>query len=198
MKSTALIVVLLTIFLSLILAPAVLAHGGEPRLELGTERLYPGGALEVRGVGFEAEEALSLFLIGPAIKMDLGEITPDVEGEFNQVITLPADLAIGVYHLQAVASDHDLSSPDFTVLAGAVPSGEQGEQRQIEEPLLAPLPTFPAVAATQARQLAPVAGSATSAPAETVETGLPNTWWAFVLGGVILVGFGFVVIKFRQ
>ena len=79
-----------------------------------------------------------------------------------------------------------------------MPSGEQGEQRQIEEPLLAPLPTFPAVAATQAKQLAPVAGSATSTPAKTVETDLPNTWRTFVLGGVILVGAGFVVMKLRS
>jgi hypothetical protein len=195
MKPTAPILAILTIFLSLFLVPAGLAHGSEPRLELGAERLYPGGALEIRGVDFEAETAFTLFLIGPGIEIDLGEVTPDVEGGFNQVFSLPADLPEGLYHIQAVTSDHDLSSPEFTVLAGALPSGEQGEQRQEEESLLAPIPTIATVTVAETQQ--PVLTVTSTAPMAEInaESDQPRAWWPFVLGGLILVGIGFAAIK---
>ena len=41
-----------------------LAHVDEPRLEINTDRLNPGGIVDVRGVAFDYEESVTLVLIG--------------------------------------------------------------------------------------------------------------------------------------
>ena len=122
-------------------ANPAMAHGGEPRLEISTEKLNPGATLEVRGVDFEQEETIALSLIGANIDIALVEVIADVEGGFTQAIVLPADLPEGEYHIRAVTDDHDLTSPLLTVFGPAITNAEDG-QRAEDDPLLAPMPTF--------------------------------------------------------
>lgn len=124
---------------------AVFAHAGEPRLEISVELINPGGVVDVRGVDFEREEAVTLMLVNAQTAISLGEIIADVEGVFLQTIVLPVELAEGTYNFLAITDDHNITSPDFTVQGSPILAEGQGEEerRDEEEPLLAPVPTYP-------------------------------------------------------
>lgn len=119
------------------------AHGRTPRLEISTERLNPGGVLDIRGVEFDYEELVTLFLERRGIVVSLGEITADLEGIFIHTIVLPSDLPVGEYIVRGVTTHHDVLSPIFTVQGPAILSegGGQGE-RDEDDGLLAPMPTY--------------------------------------------------------
>jgi len=123
----------------------VFAHGDEPRLEISADRMNPGGVIEVRGVDFEFEEVVTLALIGLEVEIPLGEITADTEGIFLQIVTLPVDLKEGAYHFRAVTDDHEILSPELLIQGPAIVNEEDGGQgqRDEEEPLLGPVPTYP-------------------------------------------------------
>jgi hypothetical protein len=99
--------------------------------------------VEGRGVDFEFEEFISLALIGTGVEIRLGEISADSAGPILQIIALPADLPEGTYHFHAVTDDHEIVSPTLQVLGPAIMNeeGVQG-QRDEDDPLLAPMPTF--------------------------------------------------------
>jgi len=121
----------------------VLAHGGEPRLEISVERTNPGGAVDVRGVEFESEELITLALTGDGFEFPLGEIVADTEGIFLQTVTIPADLAEGAYSFRAVTDDHEIISPALTVIGAAISEDGGGQGlRDEDDGLLAPMPTF--------------------------------------------------------
>ncbi len=141
MKYQTLFVIVLVLASSLFIAPPVSAHGGAPRLEISAERLNPGATLEIRGVEFELDEAITLSLLGLNVDIALGEIKTDTEGGFTQIIVLPADLPEGEYHIRAVTDDHNVASPLLIVFGPAITNGEEG-QREEDDPLLAPMPTF--------------------------------------------------------
>lgn len=128
-------------FLSLTIHP-VLAHGDEPRVEISAERLNPGAVLDLRGVDFERDAEVTLMLIGGETEISFGSVLADTEGIFQLSITLPADLPEGTYTVHATSTDHIVNSPPFVVAGTAQLEG--GEQRELEEPLLAPMPTGPA------------------------------------------------------
>src|SRR5687767_11255154 len=79
-------------------APPAQAHVDEPRLEISADRMNPGGVVDVRGVGFDYEESVTLYLERPGIIIQAGQIVADVEGVFLHIIALPADLPEGVYN----------------------------------------------------------------------------------------------------
>jgi len=134
---------ILIILFSFFIVPAALAHGDEPRLEISVEKLNPGGVIEVRGVDFELEELVALDLIGSDFEMPLGEVTADVEGVFVQIVTLPMGLQEGTYNFRATTDDHDILSPSFLVWGTAVLEVEEEAQREEEDGLFAPMPTYP-------------------------------------------------------
>lgn len=86
----------------------VFAHRDEPRLEINSDLMNPGGVIEVRGVHFESEEQISLTLAGTDIKIPLEEFGANAEGMFSLYITLPVDLREGVYHFVALTDDHEI------------------------------------------------------------------------------------------
>ena len=135
----------------------VLAHGDEPRLEISSDRMNPGGVIEVRGVDFEFEEVVALALIGPELEIAVGEIAADTEGVFLHIATLPVDLKEGAYYFRAITDDHEILSPVLLVQGPAIMNEEGGGQGQRDEDdgLLAPMPTFaPGVSPTQPAQSA--------------------------------------------
>ena len=127
-----------------------LAHGGHPRLEINIERINPGGVLDIRGVEFDYEQSVSLYLERKGIVVQLGEVVTDVDGIFVHSVVLPVDLPEGVYNVRAVTSHHDVLSPALTVQGSPIleEGGGQGE-RDEDDGLLAPMPTFaPGVSST--------------------------------------------------
>ena len=164
--------------------PTALAHGGQPRLELGVERSNPGAAIELRGVDFEPEESIEIALIGP-LAILLGTITADIEGGFLQLILLPSDLQEGAYHFRAVTDDHEVFSPFLTV-EGIATEGEQGAQREQEEGLLGPMPT----------SLPPAAPGKGPAPTPASD---PPVRAALLAGGVVIAALlGCLALRSRK
>ena len=135
----------LIFILALSFASPALAHGDEPRLEISADRMNPGGVIEVRGVDFEREELITLMLVGSKTAIPIGEIVADVDGIFLQVVILPVDLAEGTYNFLAITDDHNITSPNLTIQGSAIMNEEGGGQglRDEDDPLLAPMPTFP-------------------------------------------------------
>jgi hypothetical protein len=136
----SLVVVLL---LSLFIVPRASAHGRTPRLEISAERMNPGGVLDIRGVEFDYEELVTLYLERQGTVVSLGEINADLEGIFIHTIVLPADLPAGEYTVRGVTEHHDVLSPIFSVQGSAI-SNEGGGQgsRDDDDGLLAPMPTY--------------------------------------------------------
>lgn len=125
------------------LAPAAAqAHGGPPRLELSADQLYPGAALEVRGVNIAPDLPVMVTLVGAAgAEFPLGAATGDAHGDFIQLFSLPVELAAGAYTAQVVTSDRMLVGARLTIIGTAAPAAEEGEgQRDHDEPLLVPGP----------------------------------------------------------
>lgn len=153
------------VMLGLLRTQPALAHGGEPRLELGTERVNPGGVVEVRGVNFEYDEHLTLTLIGAQSETTLVEINADEAGEFQRVLTLPSTLDAGTYYLGAATEHHHVLSAALTVWGEAVMTEGAGVgQRDDADGLLAPMPTALANAVTQPVGNAPLNSQTPAAP----------------------------------
>ena len=62
------------------------AHAEEPRLEISVDRILPGGIVDVRGVGFDYEDVVTLTLIGAQGELPLGEVVADTEGVFIHIV----------------------------------------------------------------------------------------------------------------
>ena len=179
---------IISIFILVVLfqSSAVLAHPTEPRLEVNVDRILPGAVVDVRGVGFDYEEVVTLTLIGAQSEFPLGEVVADTEGVFLQIVTLPSDLAEGTYYFRGVTTHHYTLSPALTVQGNAIPAEGEGEERwEEEDPLPYAIPTYPPGV---------VPGATQSIPVEA--TPAPNQNWVMlamatltVIGISILLGF---------
>jgi hypothetical protein len=174
---------LLVLLLSFFLVPRAAAHGRTPRLEISAERMNPGGVLDIRGVEFDYEELVTLYMERQGIVISLGEVNADLEGIFIHTIVLPADLPPGEYTIRGVTEHHDVLSPVFSVQGPAV-SGEGGGQgqRDDDDGLLAPMPTY-----------APGVSSTALPPAATIDAPV-SRGSSTSLMVVILLGVGIVVL----
>lgn len=173
----------IVLLLSLFVVPRASAHGRTPRLEISAERMNPGGVLDIRGVEFDYEELVTLYMERQGIVVSLGEINADLEGIFIQTIVLPADLPAGEYTIRGVTEHHDVLSPIFSVQGPAI-SNEGGGQgpRDDDDGLLAPMPTLaPGVSSTPLPQ---------TTTAERPASGRIST----SLIASILLGAGFVTL----
>ena len=152
------VLITIVITLSLFNVPIASAHAREPRLEISLERINPGGVLDVRGVEFDYEQSVNLYLERTGIVVQLGEVVTDLEGVFVHIVVLPIDLPEGVYNVRAVTTHHDVLSPALTVQGFPIlaEGGGQGE-RDEDDGLLAPMPTLaPGVSSTPLPQPAAV------------------------------------------
>ena len=142
------------------------AHGTEPRLEISTERINPGGIVEVRGVDFDYDELVELSLMRSEIQIPLIEVMADVEGVFTQVISLPSDLPNGEYNFRAKSEHHLVLSPTIQVWGVAVENNESNAIQDQSDLQLGPIPTL-------APSVAPENGSLPGA--EPVTSSVPPT-----------------------
>lgn len=193
MKNKALIFLqyLLIFTFALWFARPVSAHGGEPRLEISVERVNPGGVVDLRGVEFDYEQSVTLYLERTGIVVQLGEVVTDLEGVFIYFAVLPVDLPEGVYNVRAETTHHSVLSPALTVQGPPI-LGEGGGQGQRDEadPLLAPMPTF-APGVVPGGVLQPTA--ATASQQVLLETVAATNWNAIYLISIILFSIGIVV-----
>jgi methionine-rich copper-binding protein CopC len=174
-------IIILVIFNALLAAGPALAHGDEPRLEISAESLNPGDLLEIRGVDFEFEEAITLSFVGAQVEIPLGVVIADTEGVFQIGVTLPADLPPGTYTVHVRTDDHVVKSPVINVWGSAdLGGGEEGPWEE-GDGLLAPMPTsVPAVST-------PV-GQAESSESTPDQNSIPPIGWiVLVLGGILIV-----------
>jgi hypothetical protein len=179
------------VWLTFLLAQPVSAHGSDPRIEINTDRLNPGSVLDIRGVDFEFEEAVELALVGIQTQVPFGAVLADVEGVFLLSITLPLDLPEGMYVIRATTDDHMVESPQIVVLGSAIIEGGGQGERDEDDGLLAPMPTYaPGVSSTPIPQAAAVE----SEPARASSS--PPLFGAIAAIGIILV-FAFIRIKKR-
>lgn len=173
---------IIVILFSLFIVPVASAHNTQPRVEISKESLNPGGIVDVRGVSFGMEESVSLTLIGPTVEIPLGEILSDAEGEFLHIAVLPADLVEGAYYFRAVTSHHYVLSPPLTVWGTAFMEGGGQGERDEDDGLLAPMPTFPPAVAT-----APVAAIPVEASSPPTMNRNLLMWAALVVLGVVVL-----------
>jgi hypothetical protein len=133
----------IVLLVSLFVVPHASAHGRTPRLEISAERINPGGVLDIRGVEFDYEELVTLYVERQGIVVSLGEVNADLEGIFIHTIVLPSDLPAGEYTIRGVTEHHDVLSSTFSVQGPAI-SNEGGGQgpRDDDDGLLAPMPTY--------------------------------------------------------
>jgi hypothetical protein len=144
MKKTILLrslVIALTVWLWIGHAPVASAHGGPPRVEIGTEQVSPGATLEVRGVNIAPEQRVTVALVGPDADYPLGVAIGDAHGDFTQIFVLPSNVSPGTYSIRAAGENRVIVGVPLTIIGSAVSSGsEDGTQRDADEPLLVPLP----------------------------------------------------------
>jgi hypothetical protein len=186
MKLSKKLIGILTVLFALFFVPVVFAHGDEPRLEISLERVNPGGVIDVRGVDFEFEEVVTLELVGSETVLPIGVTVADVEGVFVQIVSLPVDLSAGMYQFRATTDDHAIMSPTFEVW-GVATAGEGGEgERDEDDGLLVPMPTFAPDAS-----ITPVAVVQAS---ETPEAPVSTSPWMIVVIAISAVIVLFLVL----
>ena len=97
-------------FLATLLVVGALALvGGGPALADGGKGVAvkplqpkPGDVITVKGDQLGANSEVEVRVLGPGgVNIDLGEVRADAAGDFTAEFRLPADLAVGVYQVQA-------------------------------------------------------------------------------------------------
>jgi hypothetical protein len=124
--------------LGLLLAPgtglSVFAHG-EETLELGAERVQPGGSVEVRGdLGTGGRFGVALISKEDGSRWSLGTIAAVEEGHFDGYVTLPPDLPMGDYLVEVTAAeavDPATARAPIVIVGSAIgPGGERPDQAE--------------------------------------------------------------------
>jgi hypothetical protein len=98
-----------------------------PRLQLGADRVNPGGALEVIG-DLKAEGGVEVTLVTGAggATYSLGTIWADHDGHFQAFVTIPVDAPTGSYSL-LVRSGVDEATVGILVAGLPVSAGDEGQ-----------------------------------------------------------------------
>ena len=107
------------------MSSAPVAAHGQPILQLGAERIQPGGSVEVRGdLGIGEVFEVALIAKADGSRRLIATIPAVEEGHFQSFVTVPADVAVGDYLLE-VAVDLSVVRAPLTV-AGSPIGGEDG------------------------------------------------------------------------
>jgi hypothetical protein len=143
---------------SLLLVASVSAHGGVPTLQLNTDRINPGGTVELRG-DMTGDEPVELSLqAGDGSTLALGSIETDWEGHFVAALTMPVDVAAGTYVVRVKSPFEEATTK--IVVAGP-PLAQEGEGQPLgrDEALAGPIAIASAPAGQPAPQWVPPPGA---------------------------------------
>jgi hypothetical protein len=117
----------------------VSAHG-ELTLQLGTERIQPGGAIEVRGdLGSGESFEVALISMDDGSRRAIATIPAIEEGHFQSYVTIPPDISTGGY-LVEVAAGVAVAQAPLTV-AGSPVDDAGGRVPGQDEGLIQPVPS---------------------------------------------------------
>ncbi|MBA2381650.1 MAG: hypothetical protein H0V73_06035 [Chloroflexi bacterium] len=120
------------------LAGEILAHG-ELTFQLGVERVQPGGTLEIRGdLGAGDQLEITLVAKSDGARRLIATIETAEEGHLHTFVTVPADVAVGDYLVEAAFELTVMRAP--LTVAGPPIVEEPDEQPGQEEGLLVPMP----------------------------------------------------------
>jgi hypothetical protein len=133
-----------TILVAAIALPGGVAAHGETILQLGAERIQPGGEVEVRG-DLGAGDTFEVALISKAdgSRRPIAAIPAVEEGHFQSWVTIPADLPAGDYLLE-VSVDLSVARAPIAVVGSPLAAG--GEEPDQGDGLAQPMPTVGPVA----------------------------------------------------
>jgi len=187
MKKAIAILILSILLLAGLPIQLVQAHNGPARIEVGAERVAPGVALEVRGVNIAPEQPVTLTLVGGGQEFGFGTVVGNEHGDFIHVVTVPREAQAGAYTLRAFGINRVMVAVPIVIVGSA--DEEQGQQREEEEPLLAPMPRpQPAVQAN--------VPATTSAPV-AAQSYRPAPWLAIALA-VLAAVVGLTILARRR
>jgi hypothetical protein len=173
--------------LSLAIVSGVSAHGGVATLQLGSERINPGGTLELLGdMATEGSVEITLVAEADGSVLALGTVQADYDGHFQAFLAVPDELPNGSYVVRARAAIDEASAP--IVIAGAQVAGEEGQLPGQDEALAggiaAPAPGgSPAAAAVVTPR-----SSAPSQPSQPADLPVTLLVVAIVVTGAIFLG----------
>jgi hypothetical protein len=202
-RTTLAAAVLAAAALFLLGASTVGGHEGGPRLILEPSQLNPGGVVLIRGEDLGLDEPMQVSLVGDAGQAGLAAVVTDGQGHFTVAVTLPADVPVGTYAVQAVtASGSTVKS--LVKLAGA-PIIEQGGAPPGQDE---GFPALPAASGAQvAASAAPVAapavpiassGAALRPLADPTGSGSDIDLVPFVALAGAIAGLGLLVARTRR
>jgi hypothetical protein len=175
-------IIAIALFLSILQMPLpARAHDGPPRIEVSAERLNPGATLEIRGINIAAEQPVTLALVGAGAEFALGTAVGDEHGDFKLAVGVPAEAAVGTYNVRAFAPNRVVVAVPL-ILAGSPISAEGSEQRDQDEPLLAPMPQLQDASRNQPQPaISSQQPNASTAPAKASSA---IAWWGAVLAAL--------------
>lgn len=199
-------------------ASPVLGHGSGASIQLGAERIQPGGTTTVRGTGMSPDEQVVFEIGDPTRALPIGSATAAGDGELDAVLVIPVTTPVGEWEVYARGSDGGSATTHLTVAGPPVEAGEACDPLEPGEicPTLPPA-TSPAPASTaapapttaaalpgptfQARTLAPQSPEAPAVGPATTRTSAPDGglgWLIAAGGGLAIVVLVVVAIRLRK
>jgi hypothetical protein len=147
---------------ALLLVASVSAHGGIPTLQLQTDRINPGGFVELRG-DMTGDEPVELSLqAGDGSTLALGSIQTDWEGHFVTSVVIPPDVAAGTYII-SVSSPFEEATTKIIVAGPPLLPEAEGQPLGHDEALAGPITGPSAPAGQGATQWTPPPGADSTA-----------------------------------
>jgi hypothetical protein len=169
----------------------VAAHG-EQLLQLGSERIQPGGTVEVRGdLGSGESFEVALVARVDGSRRLIATIPAVDEGHFQSFVTIPADVAVGDYLLEVAIDLSVVRAP--LEIAGSPIGADGGAGPEQEDGLVVPLPSSFGRANTGAGAVAAASPGSTRSAEPFPWTGSAALDGALVLGAAIAAGAGLLV-----
>ena len=183
-------------------ASSTLAHG-EDTLELGADRVLPGGSLEVRG-DLGAGERFEVALISQVdgSRRTIATILAIEEGHFDTYVTIPPDAPSGAYLVEVTGQDvADAATARVRLAVVGSRLGEGGDRPDQAEGVTRPAGSGsvvdePAVGGAQPSRSASDAEPGDSLVAEGTFPGLALI--GGLAGGLALVGVGGATVRRRR
>lgn len=169
----------------------VLAHG-EETLELGAERVQPGGSVEVRGdLGTGERFGVALISQVDGTRWVVGSIAASEEGHFDGYVTVPPETPAGDYLVEVTAEGVvDAATARAPIAIAGSPIGSDGERPDQAEGFAGPPGSGSPGGGPVAVGVLPSRSGTPAAPAEpeTTSNQMPGvTLAAGVLVGVLAV-----------